>query len=101
MKLYLGAIYDQPDLPQLAWAKLACRHGQMIELKYKSKFIPTPAKNPLAVDPFDDSHLYLGLSSTRGQSAVSPELERWVGRHLSDEHMAIKEGRKALEALKG
>ena len=68
--LYLGAVYDQLDLPQLAWAELACRHGQMIELKHKSKFVPVPSKNVQVVDPFGDSHLYLGLSSTRGQLAV-------------------------------
>ncbi len=32
---------------------------------------------------------------------MSPELERFVGRQLSDEYMAIKERRKVLEALKG
>ena len=99
--LYLGAVHDQLDLPQLALAELACRHGQMIELKYKAKFVPPPTKNVHTIDPFDDSRLYLGLSSTRGQLAVAPELERWVGKQLSDEYMAIKERRKALEALKG
>ena len=99
--LYLGAVVDQLDLPQLSWCELACRHGQMVELKYKNKFVPAPTKNVQNVDPFDDAHLYLGTSSTRGMLAVSPELERWVGRQLSDEYMAIKERRKALEALKG
>ena len=33
--LYLGAVVDQLDLPQLSWCELACRHGQMVELKYK------------------------------------------------------------------
>ena len=102
MKLmYLGAVIDQLDLPQLSWAELACRHGQMVELKYKHKFVPAPNKQANSIDPFDDAHLYLGLSSTRGQLAVSPELERFVGKQLSDEYMAIKERRKALEALKG
>ncbi len=99
--LYLGAVIDQLDLPQLAWAELASRHGQMVELKYKHKFVPVPQKNATSVDPFDDAHLYLGLSATRGQLCVSPELERFVGKQLSDEYMAIKERRKALEALRG
>ncbi len=99
--LYLGAVVDQLDLPQLAWAELAARHGQMVELKYKHKFVAAPAKNSGAVDPFDDAHLYLGLSSTRGALAVCPELETWVGKQLSEEYMAIKERRKAFEALKG
>ncbi len=99
--LYRGAVVDQLDLRQLAWAELAARHGQMVELKYKHKFQPVPVKNPTTIDPFDDAHLYLGLPSTHGQLAVCPELERWVGKQLSEENMAIKERRKALEALKG
>ena len=63
--------------------------------------MPAPVKKPTTIDPLDDVHLYLGLSSTRGQLAVCPELERWVGKQLSEEYMAIKERRKALEALKG
>ena len=73
----------------------------MIELKHKSRFVPQPSRDKLTSDPFDDSHLYLGLSASRGMLAVSPELERWVGRQLSEEYMAIKERRKAFEALKG
>ncbi len=99
--LYLGAVIDQLDLPQVAWAELAARHGQMVELKYKHKFVPVPVKNPTTIDPFDDSHLYLGLSSTRGQLAVCPELERWVGKKLSEEYLAIKERRKAIESPEG
>lgn len=99
--LYLGAVVDQLDLPQLAWAELASRHGQMIELKHKDRFVPKKDRAAgNTIDPFDDAHLYLGLSSTRGMLAVSPELERWVGKQLSEEYMAIKERRKALEAAK-
>ena len=55
----------------------------------------------MSIDPFDDARLYLGLSSARGQLALPPEFELFVGNQLSDEHMAIKERRKALEALRG
>lgn len=99
--LYLGAVVDQLDLPQFAWAELASRHGQMIELRHKDRFVPKKDRTAgNTIDPFDDAHLYLGLSSTRGMLAVSPELERWVGKQLSEEYMAIKERRKALEAAK-
>jgi len=99
--LYLAAVVDQVNLGEMSWAELAGRHAQMVELKYKSKFIPAPPKNPQMTDPFDDTHLYLGVSATRGMLAVCPELERWVGKQLSDEYMVIKERRKALEALRG
>ncbi len=102
MKLMcLVAVVDQLDLPQSAWAELARRRGQMVEVKYKNKFVPAPSKQATSINTFDDARLYLGLSSTRGQLAVSPELERFVGRQLSDEYMAIKERCEALKALKG
>jgi hypothetical protein len=100
--LYLGAVVDQLDLPQLTWAELCCRHGQMVELKHRDRFLPKrDNKSHNVNDPFDDAHLYLGLSGTRGMLCVSPELEKFVGKQLSDEYMAIKERRKALEARQG
>eukprot|EP00959_Pyramimonas_sp_CCMP1952_P286658 5994145-Pyramimonas_sp.AAC.1 len=106
--LYFGAVYDQLDLPQLAWAELACRRAQLIELKHREKFTMRKQqdnnKKGVVSDPFDDAHLYLGLSATRGMLCVAPELEAWVGRELANEYQAMKERRKALEerkALKG
>ena len=96
--LYFGAVYDQLDLAQLAWAELACRRAQLVELKHRDRFLPKrEGKKVGAADPFDDAHLYLGLSTTRGMLCVSPELEAWVGRELSNEYTAMKERRKALE----
>ena len=97
--LYFATVYDQLDLPQLAWGELACRRVQLIELKHKDRFGPQRAggsKNDKA-DVFDDAHLYLGLSATRGMLIISPELEAWVGRELTNEYMGMKERRKALE----
>ncbi len=97
MKLMrLCTVVDQLDLPQLAWAERA-----MTELKRKRKFIPAPPKGANSVDPFDDAHLYPGLSSARGQLAVSLELERLVGQQLSSECVAIEERRNALKPLRG
>jgi len=100
--LYFGAVYDQLDLPQLAWAELACRRCQLIELKHKDRFVraPDPKKSGVP-DPFDDAHLYLGVSSTRGLLMVSPALEAWVGRELCNEYAAMKERRKALDERRG
>ena len=107
---YLAAVYDQVDLPQLCSAELLARRAQMIELQYKSRFsLGTGgggggAKNKNDKDNFqavlDDSHLYLGLSATRGLLCVSPDLEKYVGKQLGEEYLAIKERRKALEAAK-
>ena len=96
--LYFGAVYDQLDLPQLAWAELACRRAQLAELKHRDKFVkPISGEKKGTIDPYEDAHLYLGLSVTRGLLCVSPELEAWVGKELSNEYMAMKERRKALE----
>ena len=104
--LYFGAVYDQLNLPQLAWAEMACRRGQLAELRHKEKFVKPiiDAKKSGPPDPYEDAHLYLGLSTTRGMLCVSPELEAWVGKELSNEYTALKERRKALEerrAMKG
>jgi len=73
----------------------------MVELKYKHKFAPSiVGKKADADGVVEDSHLYLGLSATRGMLCVAPELEKWVGKQLSDEYLAIKERRKAVEAAK-
>ena len=95
--LYFGAVYDQLDLPQLAWAELIGRQFQMIELHYKNRFLPKLKENLAGPDPYDDAHLYLGLSQTRGMLAVSPALEAWIGKELSTEFLALKERRKAFE----
>ena len=58
--LHYGAVYDQLDLPQMAWAELACRRAQLAELKHKEKFLPkVDAKKQGSLDPYDDAHLYL------------------------------------------
>ena len=105
--LYLAAVYDQLDLPQLTSAELLGRRGQMIELEYKDKFKlnakgagggKNKAEGPGSL--IEDSHLYLGISGTRGLLCVAPELESHVGKQLNIEYLAIKERRKAEEAKK-
>lgn len=97
--LYFGAVYDQLDLPQLAWAELVRRRVQLVELKHKERFLPRRdgGKKGQGRDVFDDAHLYLGLTATRGALDISPGLEAWVGRELNTEYSAMKERRKALE----
>ena len=46
---------------------------------------------------FEDSHLLLGTSQTRGNVCVSPQLQKWLGEELGKEAMATKERRKARE----
>ena len=45
----------------------------------------------------DDTHLYLGLTETRGQLAVSPALERFVAEELKVEFKTQEARREAHE----
>ena len=85
---------DQLDMPQLASMELLLRRAQMIELEYKEKVVPRAQD---AQDPFQDVHLYMGLSQTRGMLMVCPPLEKYVGEELHKEAFAAKERRKAAE----
>ena len=58
-------------------------------------------KDKAAGGVFGGTHRYIGISATRGMLAVSPELEKWVGKQLSEEYLAIKERRQAIEAASG
>ena len=56
----------------------------------------TPAPGGQASD-FDESHLLLGTSETRGNLMVAPALQKWLGEQLAQEALAAKEKRKARE----
>ena len=45
--LFWQPVYDQLDLPQLAFAELACRRSQLIELKHRSLRARRPLHPPL------------------------------------------------------
>ena len=61
------------------------------------------AEAPRAHDPNDDygedAYLYLGISQTRGQVMVMPELE-FVSGQLEKEGRVLKERRKLVEERK-
>ena len=86
--LQLAVCFDQLDCPQIGTLELIARRCQMVELKYKSRFMGSGGGN--TADPYTDAHLYMVL-------AVSPELEAYVGGKLHEEAMANKERRKAAE----
>ena len=86
--------YDQLDLPQISSLELMMRRAQMIELKYKDRVVPVATNS---ADPFQDMHLYMGLSETRGLLMVAPSLEKYIGEELHKEALSSKERRKAAE----
>ena len=85
--------YDQVDPCRLAACELGARRVQMVCDKWKAKL---PA-NSGSGDLFEDSHLLLGTSDTRGAVCMSPALQSWLGEQLSKEALASKERRKARE----
>ena len=76
--------------------ELVARRLQMVELKWKEKFLHSN-KNTDTQDPYHDAHLYEGTSITRGLLCIAPTLERFVGEELAKEALAAKERRKAAE----
>ena len=75
----------------------------MIELRYKDRIVSNTgvaASGGSTMDPFNDTHLYMGWSSTRGLLCVSSELEKFIGDKLHEESLANKERRKAEELRK-
>ena len=67
----------------------------MVELKYKERF--PGSSTGQGADPFEDIHLYAGVTETRGTLAVCPALEKWVGSELKDEFKSSEARRKAHE----
>ena len=55
--------------------ELLAPRAQMIELKYQDKVLPKPTKD---MEPFRDSHLYLGTSDMRRSVTVYLALEKYV-----------------------
>ena len=101
--LFCCAVHDQLDLPQLAWAELACRRVQLAEVKHAGGFTMKKQLNDkkgVGSELFDDARLYLGPAATCGLLCVAPELEAWVGRELANVYQAMKDRLKALEEQK-
>ena len=86
--------YDQLEVGQLVSFELPMRALQLIELKHKDRFMHNQGNG---TDPFEDSHLYLGISQTRGLVMICPALERHVGVELKGEFKASEARRKAHE----
>ena len=85
---------DQLQVSQLACLEILCRSLQLIELKHRDRFLPSLGSG---TGPFEDSHIYFGLSQTRGILMVCPALEKFVGNELKDEFKASESRRKAHE----
>ena len=69
----------------------------MIAEKWRGKLPqPAPGTDGKQSD-MDEAYLLLGTSDTRGNAAVSPALQVWLGDQLSKEATAAKERRKARE----
>ncbi len=87
--------YDQIDPTRLASVELGVRRVQMVCENWKHK-LPTSG-GAATGDMFDDSHLLLGTSETRGSLCLCPALQTWLGEELAREALAHKERRKARE----
>ncbi len=67
-----------------------CRELQMIEERYSERLRST---NEMS----EESHLFLGTHSSRGNVCMDPALREWIATELKDEAAISKERRKACE----
>ena len=88
--------YDQLDASNLACAELLTRQLQLIEDKHLDR-LDSSSSAGRATGPYQDTHLYLGTTSTRGGVIVCPKLQKWIGEQLAAESLVLKERRKARE----
>ena len=96
--LGIGASYDQLDLPQVASMEYTCSSLQMIELKHMDRVVVVgPGTVGSTTVPFNDTHLYMGWSATRGVLCVDPNLEKLIGEKLAEENLANTQRLKADE----
>ena len=85
---------DQLEGAELACTELLTRRARLIEFKCKDRVLPKPTMD---IDPFNDRHLYLGTSETRGSLMVCPALEKYVKEQVQLKPLAAKQRRKAVE----
>lgn len=89
--------YDMIDPGKLASCELGARKLQMIMTsgwRHKLPRVGNPDKDS-TID--DDAHLLMGTSENRGNIAMAPSLQKWLGEELGKEALASKERRKARE----
>lgn len=100
--LHLVAVHDRLELPQLAWAELLCRRGQLIEMRYRVRFPPDIEGDVRGRDAcaVGDASLRLGVPAPRRPLMISPHFEAWVSLELNAEYAASQEMRRALEELR-
>ncbi|CAK0814155.1 unnamed protein product [Prorocentrum cordatum] len=93
--LQIGIPFDQLNVSELVIFELICRKAQMIEYKYRDRYLHRvgAAGDDLA----DDEHIYLGTSETRGLMMISPALSSYVADELQKEASVLKERRKVRE----
>ena len=69
--LQVGATFDQLDMMNCAMVELMCRELQMIEERYAEKL---RTQNDFS----EESHLFLGTHSLRGNVCMDPALREWI-----------------------
>ena len=89
--LETAVCYDQLDMPALASMELLVRQIQIIEERFKDRFMQSSSSS----QDFD-RHLMSGNTS-RTQICVCPELIDWLAKESSKTTAIDKERRKARE----
>ncbi|CAK0837915.1 unnamed protein product, partial [Prorocentrum cordatum] len=93
--LQIGIQFDQLNVSELAIFELICRKAQMIEYKYRGRYLHR--MGAAGDDLAEDEHIYHGTSETRGLMMISPALSSYVADELHKKASVLKEGRKVRE----
>ena len=93
--LQIGIQFDQLNVSELAIFELICRKAQMIEYKYRGRYLHR--MGAAGDDLAEDEHIYHGTSETRGLMMISPALSSYVAAELHKDAIVLKERRKVRE----
>ncbi|CAK0806130.1 unnamed protein product, partial [Prorocentrum cordatum] len=93
--LQIGIQFDQLSVSELAIFELICRKAQMIEYKYRDRYLHR--MGAAGDDLAEDEHIYFGTSETRGLMMISPALSSYVAAELHKDAIVLKERRKVRE----
>ncbi len=93
-----ASCYDQLNISRLACMELVCRTIQVVQMRYRERFLPTAkGKGARASSVEDDAYLYMGTSQKCGRICICPELTAHNAEKQHTEAQIYKLRRKLAE----
>ncbi len=73
--------------------ELVCRMVQMVQMRYRERFLPSVKGKGAGHSIEEDAHLYMGTSQTRGRLCICSELTTYIAQKQHTEAQIYKERR--------